>query len=186
MGRFSGFPAHVERYIGRIRGAESSIAESGRDRGYSLVLCDHSDGEHVTVLTSGLRDRTAGAPLPQELLCTLRAENEVYAKHLVGVIAELLTESKSRVGYGALIMNDRVLLPDSEIAGALAAPHPYLDDEFDVLLDGDEPALQLITLIPIARSEAQLISRYGRDALYDKWEALDVNLVDLNRPIATE
>ncbi|MFC7341214.1 suppressor of fused domain protein [Saccharopolyspora griseoalba] len=185
MSRFAGFPAHVEQHIGRVRGAESSVTESGRDRGYSLVLCDHSDGAHVTVLTSGLRDRTAGAPLPQELLCTLRADQEIYAKHLVGVIAELLTESKSRVGYGALIMNDRVLLPDSEVAGALAAPHPYLGDDFDVLLDGEEPALQLITLIPISRSEAQLVSRYGRDALYDQWEKLEADLTDLTRPTAS-
>ncbi|GAA0511251.1 hypothetical protein GCM10011581_01370 [Saccharopolyspora subtropica] len=182
MSRFSGFPAHVEKHIGRVRGADSRTA-GGRDRGYHLVYCDHEDGAHVTVLTSGLRDRTAGAPLPQELLCTLQSSQERYARHLTGVIAELLTESDSRVGYGALIMNDRVLLPDTEIAGALAAPHPYLGDEFDVLLDDSgQPVLQLITLIPITRGEAQLVARYGRDALYDRWEQHSVNLLDIHRP----
>ncbi|TDD88796.1 suppressor of fused domain protein [Saccharopolyspora karakumensis] len=180
MSRFKGFPAHVEKHVGRIRGADSRSA-GGRERAYNLVYCDHADGTHVTVLTSGLREHTAGAPLPQELLCTLRRDQEVYAKHLVGVVAELLTESQARVGYGALIMNDRILLPDTAIAGAMAAPHPYLGDEFDVLLDEGVPVLQLITLVPITRAESQLVARFGRDALYDRWEARGTDLVDIYR-----
>ncbi|TDC92386.1 suppressor of fused domain protein [Saccharopolyspora aridisoli] len=180
MSRFKGFPAHVEKHVGRVRGADSRSA-GGRERAYNLVYCDHADGTHVTVLTSGLREHTAGAPLPQELLCTLRQDQEVYAKHLVGVVAELLTESQARVGYGALIMNDRILLPDTAIAGAMAAPHPYLDDEFDVLLDEGVPVLQLITLVPITRAESQLVARFGRDALYDRWEAQGTDLADIYR-----
>ena len=181
MSAFERFPAHVEKHVGRVRGADSRSA-GGRERAYNLVYCDHADGAHVTVLTSGLREHTAGAPLPQELLCTLRRDQELYAKHLVAVIAELLTESRARVGYGALIMNDRILLPDTAIAGALAAPHPYLGDEFDVLLDdGGRPALQLITLVPLTRAESQLVARYGRDALYDRWESRDSDLVDIFR-----
>ena len=181
MSRFARFPEHVEKHIGRVRGADGRKA-GGRVRAYHLVYCDHHDGAHVSVLTSGLRDKTAGAPLPQELVCTLRADQEHYAKHLTGVVAELLTESDSRVGYGALIMNDRVLLPGTEMAGALAAPHPYLGDEFDVLLDEDgQPVLQLITLVPVTRGEAQLVARYGRDVLYDRWEQQGVDLTDVGR-----
>jgi hypothetical protein len=181
MSRFSGFPSHVETHLGTVRGAESQQA-GGRDRGYQLVYCDHEDGLHVSVLTSGLRMRTAGAPLPQELVCTLHRQQEQYARHLTGVIAELLTTSDSRVGYGALIMNDRVLLPDTEVAGALAAPHPYLGDAFDVLLDDDgAPVLQVITLIPITRGEAQLVARYGSDVLYDRWEERGSDLLDVFR-----
>lgn len=183
MSRFSGFPTHVETHVGRVRGADSRDS-NGRERGYHLVYCDHPDGAHVSVLTSGLRERTAGAPLPQELICTLRAEQELYARHLAGVIAELLTESNSRVGYGALIMNDRILLPDTEICGALAAPHPYLGDTFDVLLKDGEPVLQLITLLPITRGESQLMARRGRDALYDAWEQQGADLLDIHRPSA--
>ncbi|GAB3282804.1 suppressor of fused domain protein [Parasphingorhabdus pacifica] len=183
MNRFSDFPAHVEKHVGPVRGAESSAAGE-RERDYHLVYCDHRDGEHVSVLTSGLRMRTAGAPLPQELICTLRADQELHARHLTGVVAELLTESNSRVGYGALIMNDRVLLPDTEIAGALAAPHPYLGDDFDVLLDAEgRPVLQLITLLPITRGEAQLMARSGSDALYDRWEEQESNLLDIHRTV---
>ena len=184
MSRFSGFPAHVEKYVGPVRGADSREA-GGRDRGYHLVYCDHRDAAYVSVLTSGLREHLAGAPLPQEVLCTVHADQERYARHLTSVIAELLTESRSRVGYGALIMNDRALLPDTEIAGALAAPHPYLADDFDVLLDADgAPVLQLITLLPITRGESQLVARYGRDALYDRWEQRRVDLTDIRRPSA--
>lgn len=186
MSRFDGLPGHIERYAGRVRGADSKETggrdTGGRDRGYHLVYCDGHDGSHVTVLTSGLREHTAGAPLPQELLCTVHATQELHGKHLTGVIAELLTESASRVGYGALIMNDRALLPETEIAGALAAPHPYFADEFDVLLDGDgRPVLQLITLLPITRGEAQLVSRYGKDVLYDRWEQHGTDLTDVRR-----
>ena len=181
MSRFSGLPAHIETHIGPVRGADSSTAE-GRDRGYHLVYCDHHDRAHVSVLTSGLRDSTAGAPLPQELLCTVHAAQERYARHLTSVIAELLTESRSRVGYGALIMNDRALLPETEISGALAAPHPYLGDEFDLLLQDGQPVLQLITLLPITRGEAQLVARYGSDVLYDRWEEQGADLLDIHRP----
>ncbi|WP_243791397.1 suppressor of fused domain protein [Saccharopolyspora gloriosae] len=182
MSRFSGFPAHVEKYVGTVRGADSRDTE-GRERDYHLVYCDHHSGPYVSVLTSGLREHTAGAPLPQEVLCTVHADQERYGRHLTSVIAELLTESGSRVGYGALIMNDRALLPETEIAGALAAPHPYLADDFDVLLDGDgTPVLQLITLLPITRGESQLVARYGRDALYDRWEQHRTDLTDIRRP----
>jgi hypothetical protein len=181
MSRFHGFPAHVEAHIGKVRGAESRQVD-GRDRGYHLVYCDHADGEHVSILTSGLRMRTAGAPLPQELVCTVHAAQERHGRHLTAVIAELLTESDSRVGYGALIMNDRALLPDTEISGALAAPHPYLGDGFDTLLGADgKPVLQIVTLVPITRGEAQLVARYGSDVLYDRWEQHGSDLADVRR-----
>lgn len=179
MSRFDSFPAHVEKYLGRVRGAETR--QPGPD-GYHLVYCDHADGRYVSVLTSGLRMRTAGAPLPQELVCTVLSEQEHHGRHLTGAIAELLTESRSRVGYGALIMNDRPLLPDTDICGALAAPHPYVADGFDMLLDAaGEPVLQIITLIPISRGEAQLVARYGSDVLYERWEQDDSNLTDVQR-----
>jgi hypothetical protein len=179
MSRFESFPAHVEKYLGRVRGAETR--QSGED-GYHLVYCDHADGRHVSVLTSGLRMRTAGAPLPQELVCTVHAEQEHHGRHLTGVIAELLTESRSRVGFGALIMNDRPLLPDTGIFGALAAPHPYVANGFDLVLDADgTPVLQIITLIPISRGEAQLVARYGSDVLYERWEQDDSDLTDVQR-----
>src|SRR5690606_1748814 len=161
MSRFSGLPAHVEQYVGRVRGPHSTRA-GDRDRGYYLVYCDHPDRTRVSVLTSGLRDYTAGAPLPQELICTLRSEQEKYARHLTAVIAELLTETQSRVGYGALIMNDRILLPDTEISGARAAPHPYLDDAVDIPLHhAGAPALQLNTVVPTRRGEHLPAARQG-------------------------
>lgn len=185
MSRFSGFPVHVERYLGTIRGADSPEAGQ-RARGYHLVYCDPAHGAHVSVLTSGLRSRTAGAPLPHELVCTLHTHQELYARHLTSAVAELLTESDSRVGPGALIMNDRALLPDTEVCGALAAPHPYLGEDFDVLRDDEgSPVLRIITLIPISRGEAQLVARYGSDVLYDRWEEHGSDLLDVHRtPVA--
>lgn len=191
MSRFSEFPAHIERYVGRVRGAETK--EIGDYvRSYHLVYCDHTgihqagnhqDADYLSVLTSGLRDETAGAPLPQELIATAHAAQELHVRHLVAVIAELLAESRSRVGYGALIMNDRILLPDTQVCGALAAPHPHLDDDFDIVPDSTgAPALQMITLVPITRAESQLVARYGRDALYDSWENTHTDLLDLKRP----
>ncbi len=181
MSRFSEFPTHIEKHAGRVRGAESK--EIGdHERQYHLVYCDHADGANVTILTSGLRMRTAGAPLPQELVSTMRTSQELYARHLVAVVAELLAESDSRVGHGALIMNDRALLPETEICGALAAPHPYLSGDFDVVGDSaGNPVLQLITLLPITRGESQLVARYGPDALYDRWEQHGSDLLDVHR-----
>jgi hypothetical protein len=179
LSKFEHFPTHVEQHLGRVRGAEKW--ELGSES-YLLVFCDPPDGRHVSVLTSGLRTRTAGAPLPQELVCTLRADQERHARHLTGVITELLTESQSRVGYGALIMNDRPLFSDADISGAMAAPHPYLGSEFDQLLDADDnPVLQLITLIPITRGESQLVARYGSDVLYERWEKAGTDLADIQR-----
>lgn len=182
MSRFSGFPAHVEKYLGTIRGADGPEA-GARDRGYHLVYCDPPNGTHVSVLTSGLRSHTAGAPLPHELVCTLHSEQELHAKHLTAVAAELLNEYNSRVGPGALIMNDRALLPDTDISGALAAPHPYLGEDFDILRDDTgEAVLRIITLLPITRGEAQLVARYGSDVLYDRWEEHESDLLDVFRP----
>lgn len=184
MSRFAALPAHVETHLGRVLGADSRQTDQ-RLRDYHLVHCRQPDGAHVSVLSSGLRDELCGAPLPQEVLCTMRSEQQRYARHLTGVVAELLADGGSRLGYGALITNDRLLLPETEIAGALAAPHPYLGEEFDVLLDeAGAPALQLVTLIPVSRGEAQLVARRGRDALYDRWQERQVDLRDVHRSAA--
>lgn len=186
MNRFSEFPAHVEHHVGRVRGAETKeIGDHVRE--YHLVYCDHQDGAHMSVLTSGLRHQTAGAPLPQELIATGHTAQELHVRHFVAVIAELLSESDSRVGYGALIMNDRVLLPDTQVCGALAAPHPYLHEDFDVVADAEgRAALQMITLVPITRPESQLVARYGKDALYDRWEEARADLLDFKRACAVD
>ncbi|MFD0485809.1 suppressor of fused domain protein [Saccharopolyspora spinosporotrichia] len=44
--------------------------------------------------------------------------------------------------------------------------------------------LQIITLVPITRNEAQLVARYGSDVLYDRWEEQGADLLDVHRPSA--
>jgi hypothetical protein len=182
--KFSGFLDHIQRHLGRIRDGEPPTADGG-NRGYALFFLLNETGDLVSVVTNGLRFQRVRAVLPQELVVTVQAQHERAAHYLAKITADQVIQTGVGLVYDQVVMADNPLIPGSQVQGVIASTHPYVDDDMEAMPGPDgEPELQLLTLIPVTGAEGQLARQQGADALYDRWEAQETNLLDISRPSA--
>lgn len=179
--RFGGFLDHMEKNLGVLSGVIPPDF-GGRNRGYAVGWCDTSDGDLTSAFTNGLRFQQVTAILPQELVCTLNADQRTAAAHVVSLAADQVMEH----GYGLMldqvIRGDGPLVPDTRMYGVVVVPHPYLEDDFDTLIGADgEAEMQILTVVPVTRAELDLIDRQGVEALYELWEQRETDLSDIHR-----
>jgi suppressor of fused protein SUFU len=182
--KYSGFLDHIQQYLGRIRDGEPPTVGGG-NRGYALFFLVNSTGNLISIVTNGIRYQPIRVPLPQEYVCTVYARHEQPAR----VLTILTSDHILRVGIGLVldqvVLADNPIIPDSQIQGVIAATHPYVDGDVETLIGSDgEAELQILTLIPITAAEGHLARDSGPDALYDRWEAQETDLLDLFRPSA--
>lgn len=177
------FLDHVEEYLGPQAG-EMPADAFGTDRGFAVSLHNSADGELVSAVTNGLRFRSeVASPLPQELVVTLYADQEDEALHLAGSAAELAISVGEGMEFDEVIPSEEPLVPDTGIYGVIATSHPYIEeDDFENVPDEDgKPTLMILTLVPITRAEIALIEAEGADALYERWESEETDLLDIHR-----
>jgi hypothetical protein len=179
--KYSGFLDHIQSYLGPVRETEAPTV-TGANRGYALFFCSTPDDDLVSVVTNGLRFQSITAVLPQELVCTVHSVQRKAAHLITALTAELVMKGRRGLTLEQVIPSPGPLVPDSDIGGVVAAPHPYADDEFDMLRSADGTAeLQLITLIPATVEELAFIERHGTDALFERWETQETDLLDAFR-----
>lgn len=179
--KFSGFLDHVQRYLGRIRDGEAPTVEGG-NRGYALFFVLNAGGDLVSVVTNGLRFQRVRAVLPQELVVTVHARHERAAHFLARITADQVIQTGVGLVYDQVVMADNPIIPESQIQGVIASTHPYVDADMEEMPGADgETELQLLTLIPVTGAEGQLARQQGADALYDRWEAQETDLLDISR-----
>jgi len=182
--RFGGFVAHLERHLGTLRGAEGPEAE-GRNRGYSIAFFERSDPGIISAASNGIRFQDVTSIMPEELVCTLRHDQENVARYLVNVVSSMVIGSGNGIEYDQIIKNDQPLIPQTEIQAILAASSPYFGTEFDLLRDGrGNPELQIITLIPITLAEAEYAEENEPEDLFEEWQGSRTNLLDVRRASA--
>lgn len=179
---FAGLLPHLERFLGPVREFEEPTV-LGYNRGYGLFFC-YSPNQLVSVVTNGLRFQPVTVVFPQELLCTVHEDQRKEAHLLVPLIAGVVMQRGGGLMLDEVIRSDSPdpLVPGTEIAGIIAANHPYADDGFDTLNSPTgSPELQLITLIPATLFELRLAQESGVDALYEIWENEGADLLDMHR-----
>jgi hypothetical protein len=180
---FAGLLPHLERYLGPVGEFEEPTV-LGYNRGYGLFFC-YAPNYIVSVVTNGLRFQRLTVVYPQELVCTVRVDQRKDAHLLVPLTAGIVMQRGSGLMIDEIILSadPEPIVPGTEIAGVIAANHPYADDGFDTLTTPTGAVeLQLITLIPATRPELELAQRSGIDALYDIWEKEGTDLLDMRRP----
>ncbi|MEU8180826.1 suppressor of fused domain protein [Micromonospora sp. NPDC049044] len=180
--RFADFLPHLERYLGEAREFEEPTA-LGRNRGYGLLFC-YAPNSLVSVVTNGLRFQRITAVLPQELVCTVHAEQRKEAHLLVPLTTAIVMGRRAGLGLDEVVMSadPGPVVPGTEIAGVVAGTHPYAADGFDALPDSDgKPELQLITLLPATHAELTYARNNSIDDLYTVWENQTTDLLDLHR-----
>lgn len=176
--KFSGFVDHIERYLGTIRDGEPPTVGGG-NRGYALFFLLNGPGDLVSVVTNGLRFQRIRAVRPQEFVVTTHTRHEQAARFLSVITADQVIRTEVGLVFDQVVMAENTLIPDSQIQGVIASTHPYVDAELEDLTDENgEVELQVITLIPITGPEGRLVQESGADALYDRWEAQETDLLD--------
>jgi hypothetical protein len=182
--KYSGFPDHIQRYLGRIRDGEPPTVGGG-NRGYALFFLVNSTGNLISIVTNGIRFQPIRVPLPQEYICTVYARYEQPARALTIMTADHILRVGTGLVLDQVVLADNPLIPDSQIQGVIASSHPYVDGDVETLVGPDgEVELQLLTLIPITAGEGHLARDQGPDALYDKWEERETDLLDIFRTSA--
>lgn len=179
---FAGLPEVLERQAGTPTAAEPPNVR-GADRGYGLAFFHREEFHLTTVVSSGLRFQPLGAPLPQELACTVYKEQAEAGRYLVDLTAELLVRTRTHLVPDQVVPNREPLLPNTEFHGVLAGGHPLFDSEFTRFTDGrDEETLQVFTLLPVTLGELNYVLDRGVDSLRQQWARFEVDVFDLGRP----
>jgi Suppressor of fused protein (SUFU) len=182
--KYSGYLDHVQAYLGPVAEVEPPVVD-GRNRGYALLFCRTPDGDLVSVVTNGLRFQSITTIMPQELVCTMRADQRRAAHLLIALTAELVMRMRQGLSLNQVVPSPHPLVPNTAITGVVADTHPYADDDFDVLLDASGTAeLQIITLLPATAGEIAFAQQHGIDALYERWETQETDLLDVYRSSA--
>lgn len=178
---------HLYQHAGEYMGTESK--PHGRpDRVYSLECFKHTSHDMITIASNGLRYVENDMPFSGEVACTLHTEQAGYARAIVGAMCELVDQRRRGIEFDQVLDNRGELFEGSGKEGLIASIHPYFGHEFNYIstVPSTEPTvncveLQLITLVPMSRQEIDL-AVHDIDALYDHWEDLRPDLLDINRP----
>lgn len=181
---FAGFLPQIAEHLGPVQWVEEAAAH-GANRGFAVLYLRAPGSEVGSAATNGLRFQNIKVVFPQELCCTLLAEQEETAHKIVVQVAQMILEGGAGVTTGAVIPGHQPLAADSEMVGVVCADHPFADAEFDTVRDADgNTEMQIITLIPATAAELALATERGTDALFDVWEQDETDLADLTRPSA--
>ncbi|WP_433631209.1 suppressor of fused domain protein [Nocardia sp. CA-120079] len=179
--QFPNLLEHNSGHLGKFRYAEAAEID-GRNRGYDLAFFDNDEYPVTSVITNGLRFQEVSSLLPEELVCTLRTGQEGFAHHIVDITAGLVLRNRRGIEYDSVLTNATPLIDGTEIHGVIGYPSPFFGDEFDLLRDPDgQPVLQLITLLPITRQEAEFAGDNSPDELWEIWQENRTDLLDINR-----
>jgi hypothetical protein len=183
--KYAGYLDHVQEHLGSIRAMEPPTAEGG-NRGFAIFFCQIAEGDAISAITNGLRfQQITTTILPQELVCTLQADQRSHAHLITALTAKLIIKLGEGLTYDQIIPSPEPLVEGTRIRGALAMDHPYVDDSFELLLNDQGAAeLEIITLVPLTEQEIAFAEEYGTDALYERWEEQDVDVLDVYRESA--
>ena len=182
--KYAGFLEHIQQHLGPIRDMEPPTAEGG-NRGFALYFCQIAEGDAVSVVTNGLRFQKITTIMPRELVCTLNAEQRSQAHLITALTAKLVIRLGEGLTFDQIVPSPEPLIEGTGIRGVVAMPHPYADDSFELLLnDQGQAELQIITLVPVAEQEIAFAQQHGTDALYERWEEQEADVLDVYRESA--
>lgn len=173
--------AHLERHLGPVGKVESGKSEQG-NRGYDLTFFHQDQPPISTVVTNGLRFQSITSMVPEEIACTLWDGQEHIAHFLADTTASMLLKTGRGLDFGMVIENDEPILQGTAICGLLAHPSPYFDSGLSVFPNGQQPALQIVSLIPVTSGEAAVAQNEGPEALFARFSENQANILDVTRP----
>ncbi|GAA4613535.1 suppressor of fused domain protein [Saccharopolyspora hordei] len=177
---YFGLLEHFGQRLGPVQRVESGRSAQG-NRGYDLAFYGSDEPPISTVITNGLRFQSITSMLPEELVCSLRADQEHIAHYLVDSIASMIIQNGTGMEYGSVFHNDQPIIDGTAITAVLAHTSPLFDEAFNLFPDQDAPTLQIISLVPITDAEVEFIGEEGADMLFEVFHLNQTELVDVRR-----
>lgn len=174
---------HFEQRLGRVQRVELASSERG-NRGYDLCFYTREEPPVTTVVTNGLRFQSITSMLPEELVCSLRSDQEHIAHYLADSIASLIIKNQRGMEYGSFFENNQPIIKETEIVGVVAHISPLFDEAFNLYPNSTTPTLQIITLVPITKFEVEFIEAEGADMLFEVFHLNKTNILDVHRKSA--
>ncbi|TDC57318.1 hypothetical protein E1281_05415 [Actinomadura sp. KC345] len=182
--RFTGLAEHMERHLGEVTHAQPPDL-GGRNRGFAIGFHRHPEREMVSAASTGVRFQEVEARMPEGFVCSALPDQDFDASYLVHVVADRVVQSGKGHEYGGGYLNDEPLIPDTEVVGLMALPHPYMPDDFHIFRDeAGASVLQVITLIPVTLLEYHFMREHDLQALVAHWRDKDTDILDIHRPSA--
>jgi hypothetical protein len=182
--KYAGFLDHIQEHLGTVQGHEPATVGGG-NRGFAIFFCQIAEEDAISAVTNGLRFQRITTVMPQEIVCTLSPEQRQHAHFITALTAQLVIKMGAGLTYDQIIPSPAPLVEGSEIGGVVAMPHPYADDEFDILLDEQgQMVLQFVTLVPITKREIAYAEEHGADALFAVWEEQETDTLNVFRSSA--
>ncbi|MFE3188737.1 suppressor of fused domain protein [Nocardia sp. NPDC059240] len=178
--KFTGLLEHLERRLGPVQRVESANTDNG-NRGYDLTFYDVEEPPVTTVVTNGLRFQNITSMLPEELVCSLRSDQQHIAHYLVDSIASMIIRNRRGMEFGSIFENDQPIVEGTEIVGVIAHVNPTFDQGFNLFPDATAPVLQMITLVPVTAPEIDFAHGEGEDALFEVFWLNRTNVLDVHR-----
>ncbi|MEV0703039.1 suppressor of fused domain protein [Saccharopolyspora sp. NPDC050389] len=174
---------HLEQRLGPVQRIESAQSDRG-NRGYDLTFYQNEEPPVTTVVTNGLRFQKITSMLPEELVCSLRSDQQHIAHYLTDSIASLIIKNERGMEYGSVFDNDQPIIEGTEIVGLIAHTSPMFDEAFNLYPDQTKPQLQILTLVPITKPEINFVGREGADMLFEVFHLNGTNILDVRRESA--
>lgn len=174
---------HLEQRLGPVQRIESGESEAGH-RGYDLTFYDNADPPVTTVVTNGLRFQSITSMLPQELVCSLRSDQQHIAHYFVDSMASAAIKHRQGFKYGGVFSNNKPIVEGTQIVGLIGHPSPIHDEAFNLFPSHAAPALQIITLVPVTEYEIDFVKEEGPDELFDVFRLNRTNILDVRRESA--
>ncbi|WP_329072555.1 suppressor of fused domain protein [Amycolatopsis sp. NBC_01480] len=169
--------SRIDEHLTRHLGAGEVDTRIG-----NVEIWRHERPEFVSFATHGLAGLPIAAVYPQEFVCSVKPGQDGAALYIVRATLELVLQGRRGLVNNQIIPNGQPLLARTDISGILVGPHPYLEDTFSVVFDGDRQVLaEIMTLIPLTSTEIARASEAGADALIDFLEETDPPLLDVTR-----
>ncbi|KAA5828762.1 suppressor of fused domain protein [Saccharopolyspora hirsuta] len=176
----TGLLEHLKSHLGTIQKIESARSDEG-NRGYDLVFFHKDDPGITTVATNGLRFQSITSMLPEELVCSLRTDQQHIAHYLVDSIASMIIRNGTGMEYGSVFQNDQPIIEDTEITAVIAHTSPLFDEAFNLFPNDQAPTLQIISLVPITNAEVEFVGEEGADMLFEVFHLNQTDVFDVRR-----
>ncbi|MFE6862799.1 suppressor of fused domain protein [Nocardia sp. NPDC057668] len=181
--RFPGLLEHIEQRLGPVQRVESAKTAAG-NRGYDLTFYENDQPPVTTVVTNGLRFQAITSMLPEEIMCSLRSDQQHIAMYLVDSMASLILKNKQGMEYGSVFENSKPLIEGTKITALVGHTNLIHDVGFNLFPGHDAPKLQLITMVPITGYEVDFIKEEGPDMLFEVFRDNRTNILDVQRESA--
>ena len=183
-GSHDGLPAHLEAFLGPIRGGWIEDATGDRLPFHVVWFDDAPERDLATYSTLGLSRHALESPtktIRQELLVSV---DKRFASPRLGsvlsTLGEMVLAEHRPILRGEVLPPRGAIVPGSTLSAFYASAPVALPDAFAVF-EGSEPHTVFVWLVPISAAEAGLIGSHGWSWFEDQLVEQQPDLFDLAR-----